>query len=72
MSVIHHVSSPPPNKVERMPTLIARTGLSKSEIYRRIQAGTFPQPVRLGARAVGWRAVDVDAWLDALAKRGAV
>ena len=42
----------------------ARTGLSRSPIYARIKAGTFPKPVRLGSgRAVGWVEGEIDAWL---------
>lgn len=41
----------------------AATGLSKSTIYSRIKAGTFPPAVRLGPRSVGWRAGDIDAFL---------
>jgi prophage regulatory protein len=38
-----------------------RTGLSRSTIYLRIQEGTFPKPVNLGARAVGWPSPEVSA-----------
>jgi prophage regulatory protein len=40
-----------------------RTGLSRSTIYQRISDGTFPKPVSLGARAVGWIESEIDAWL---------
>jgi len=40
-----------------------RTGLSRSTIYLRIQEGTFPKPVNLGARAVGWLENEIEAWL---------
>ncbi|MEN8513559.1 MULTISPECIES: AlpA family phage regulatory protein [Burkholderia] len=53
-----------------MRPLIERVGLSKSEIYRRIQAGTFPRPIALGVRAVGWLERDVELWLATRAKRG--
>jgi len=43
----------------------ARTGLSRSTIYDRIKAGTFPAPVSLGAKAVGWIESEIDAWLTA-------
>ena len=42
-----------------------RTGLSRSTIYLRIQEGTFPRPVNLGARAVGWLENEIDEWLAA-------
>jgi prophage regulatory protein len=42
-----------------------RTGLSRSTIYLRIQEGTFPRPIKLGARAVGWLENEIEAWLAA-------
>jgi prophage regulatory protein len=41
-----------------------RIGLQKSSLYALIAANKFPRPVRLSARAVGWRAEDVDAWIQ--------
>ena len=43
----------------------ARTGLSRSTIYERIKAGTFPEPISLGAKSVGWVQSEVDGWLNA-------
>ena len=42
-----------------------RTGLSRSTLYLRIQEGTFPRPINLGARAVGWLENEIEAWLVA-------
>lgn len=42
----------------------AATGLSRSTIYQRIKEKKFPPAVHLGPRAVGWRAGDIDAWLN--------
>ena len=42
-----------------------RTGLSRSTIYLRIQEGTFPKPIKLGERAVGWLENEIEAWLAA-------
>lgn len=42
----------------------ARTGLARSTIYDRIKAGTFPAPISLGAKAVGWIESELDAWLQ--------
>ena len=35
------------------------TQLSKASIYRQMHAGAFPQPVKLGERAVGWKADEI-------------
>jgi prophage regulatory protein len=41
----------------------ARTGLARSTIYLYIKTGTFPRPVPLGARAVGWLESEVCDWI---------
>lgn len=47
----------------RLPRVQARTGLSRSTIYLKVSQHTFPKPIKLSARAVGWLEADVDAWL---------
>ena len=39
-------------------------GLGRSSIYRQMQAGEFPRPVRVGPAAVRWRESDITAWLE--------
>jgi len=39
-----------------------RTSLDITTIYRKMKAGTFPQPVRVGRRRVAWRESDIAAW----------
>ena len=41
----------------------AATGLSRSTLYARIRAGTFPAPVALGNRAVGWDSAAIEHWI---------
>ena len=48
----------------RLPAVKARTGLSRSSIYLRVTEGTFPKPVRLGRRAVGWVDAEIQNWLE--------
>lgn len=48
----------------RRDQVAARTGLSFSSIYRRVSAGTFPAPIRLGGDSVGWIESEVDAWIE--------
>jgi prophage regulatory protein len=40
-----------------------RTGLSRCAIYNRVKAKTFPQPIQLGPRAVGFLQSEIDAWI---------
>lgn len=48
----------------RLPTVKARTGLSRSTIYLRMAQGAFPKPIPLGGRAVGWVEEEIDGWLQ--------
>ena len=41
------------------------TGLARATIYKKVKEGSFPAPVRLGIRSVGWRLTDIDTWLQA-------
>ena len=46
----------------RRPEVERRIGLARSSIYRMMEAGEFPRPIRIGRRAVTWRASDLDRW----------
>lgn len=48
----------------RLPTVIERTGLPRSSLYRLIEEGRFPRQVPLTRRTVGWKASAVQQWLD--------
>lgn len=49
----------------RLPEVSKRVALSRSEIYRRIAAGDFPTPVKLGERVSAWNAAEIDSWITA-------
>lgn len=59
-------STSSPLTILRRKQVEARTGLSRSTIYERVRAGTFPSPVSLGAKAVGWVEDEITAWLAQL------
>jgi prophage regulatory protein len=48
----------------RLPAVKARTGISRSTIYQHVADGSFPRPVSLGARAVGWVESDIEGWIS--------
>ena len=48
----------------KLEEVLCYTGLSRSEIYRQIQEGMFPRPVRVGKRAVRWRESEVEGWIE--------
>ena len=54
-----------PNRVLRLPTVLERTGYSRSRLYARISDGLFPRPIALGPRVAAWPEHEVDAVIAA-------
>jgi prophage regulatory protein len=52
-----------PERILRLKSVLERTGLSRSTLYRKIQDGTFPKQVRIATRCTGWRESAINAWL---------
>ena len=50
-------------RVIRLKEVAKRTGLSRSTIYQMLSSGTFPQPIKLGERAIAFYEHEVDDWL---------
>lgn len=53
-----------PVQMLRFPEVIERTGLSRTTIWRRIRAGTFPAPVQLGSNSIGWPEPAIIEWVE--------
>ncbi|MFN3944045.1 MAG: helix-turn-helix transcriptional regulator [Allosphingosinicella sp.] len=51
------------DRILRIRTVLERTGLSRSTLYRRIEQGSFPKQIRISERCVGWRESAVEAWM---------
>lgn len=43
--------------------VLARTGLSRSTIYRKIAEGTFPAQLRISTNGAGWRESEINRWI---------
>jgi prophage regulatory protein len=52
-----------PERIVRLKTVLARTGLSRSTIYRKIAEGTFPPPLKISANGSGWHESDINRWV---------
>lgn len=48
----------------RLPAVLARVGLSRTQIYKMIGDGQFPAQVRLSARTVAWLEDQVVDWMN--------
>jgi prophage regulatory protein len=57
--------------IKRLPAVKEFTGLGKTSIYDGGATGTFPAPVKISVRAVGWLESDLIAWLETRQKRKA-
>lgn len=54
-----------PDRLLRLPEVKARVALSTATIYRRMDGGSFPRCVQIGANSVAWYERDIAAWINA-------
>lgn len=52
------------DRILRLSTVLDRTGLSRSTLYRRMGEGRFPKQIAISQRCAGWRESEVREWLD--------
>lgn len=57
----------------RLPEVMKRTALSRSQIYELMDRGEFPRSVKItGARSVAWAEAEIAGWIaNLLAEREA-
>ena len=55
--------TPTADRLLRRQEVERRCQLSRSTIYRLMRAGQFPEPIRIGPRAVRWSQQEIDAYL---------
>jgi prophage regulatory protein len=51
------------DRLLRIKDLENKLGVKKSTIYKMIQTGEFPKPVKISERARGWRESQAEAWI---------
>lgn len=50
-------------RIIRLKTVLARTGLSRSTLYRKIAEGSFPRQMPISIHGAGWHESAVDRWI---------
>ena len=50
-------------RIIRLKTVLDRTGLSRSTIYRKIAEGTFPPQVKISVHGAGWYESAINRWI---------
>jgi prophage regulatory protein len=53
-----------PDRLLRLPAVMASVGLGRTAVLDRVKAGTFPAPCKVG-RATLWQESAVQAWIAA-------
>jgi prophage regulatory protein len=51
------------DRIIRLKTVLDRTGLSRSTLYRKITEGTFPQQLKISVHGAGWHESSVNRWI---------
>jgi prophage regulatory protein len=57
------------NRFLRIKEVIQKVGLSRSQVYRLIQAGTFPSPFKIGSKISVWSESLVTEWMSGIEGR---
>src|SRR5260370_40702000 len=52
-----------PDRIIRLKTVLSRTGLSRSTIYRKIAEGTFPAQLKISTKGTGRHESDINRWI---------
>jgi prophage regulatory protein len=52
-----------PDRIIRLRTVLSRTALSRSTIYRKIAEGTFPPQIKISINGSGWHESEIDRWI---------
>jgi prophage regulatory protein len=51
------------DRIIRLKTVLARTGLSRTTLYRKMGEGTFPRQVKISIHGAGWRESAINRWI---------
>lgn len=57
------IDVPNSERIIRLKTVLARTGLSRSTVYRKIADGTFPAQVKISIHGAGWHESEINLWI---------
>jgi prophage regulatory protein len=54
------------DRLLRLPEVARTIGVSRATIYRYVDSGRLPRPVKVSTRCIAWRASEIAAWMAAL------
>ena len=50
-------------EILKLPEVLVLTKISRTSLYRFIQSGDFPRPIKLGPRARAWKKREILNWI---------
>ena len=59
------------DRLLKIDEVVAMVALSESSIYRKMERGEFPHPIKVGVRAVRWWLSEIVEWLAGVRAPGA-
>ncbi|MHC8334083.1 AlpA family transcriptional regulator [Pseudomonas sp. LB3P25] len=59
----NETTAPRELRILRLSEVEQKSGFKRAHIYNLMSQGRFPRSVRLGVRAVGWNAAEIDQWI---------
>ena len=63
------IPTPEIDTLLRTKEVIQITGRSRSSIFRDIEKGRFPSPVKIGPKSNAWRQSEIATWMAELPRR---
>lgn len=60
----------PLDPIQRVPAAARAIGVSPSLLHSMVKHGTFPPPIRITSRCIGWKASTIQNWITARAGEG--
>ena len=58
------------NRLLRLSEVLKIVSVSRNTVYRMMEEGHFPRPVRISTKAVRWNLSEIEEWLKARPRTG--
>jgi len=58
------------NRLLRLKQVVLKVGLSRSQIYKLIAKGLFPEQIKIGSKISAWPEQTIDQWISRQIERG--
>lgn len=53
-----------PDRIIRLKSVLSRTGLTRSTLYRKIAEGSFPAQIKISVNGAGWHESEISRWVE--------